>query len=149
MARGLAQRGEMTAGACTGEGGDELLGSHSRQGRPEARLWLVVPGNSREMAMSDGHGMGSAATAIWALSKVREPIGQNIEWARCEASKWSCSARKEQATVARWKGAAGAAAEGEASMVGLALTLQQGRALRDALVKGRARGARCVARGCS
>jgi hypothetical protein len=51
MARGHARRGEMTSGECTGEGGDELLGSHSRQGRPETRLGLVVPGNSREMAM--------------------------------------------------------------------------------------------------
>jgi hypothetical protein len=58
MARGHARCGEMTAEACTREGGDELLGSHSRQGRPETRLGLVVPGNSREMAMSDGHGIG-------------------------------------------------------------------------------------------
>jgi hypothetical protein len=41
------------------------------------------------------------------------------------------------------RGRAGAASEGEASMVGLALVLQEGLALRAALAKGRARGARC------
>jgi hypothetical protein len=31
MASEHAQRGETTTGACIGEGGDELLGSHGRQ----------------------------------------------------------------------------------------------------------------------
>jgi hypothetical protein len=83
----------------------------------------------------------SAAAAILALPKACEPIGQNIEQARRETRKWSCSARKEPATVARWKGAACAAAEGEASMRGASRSPSSRDAPCGCVAKCRAKGA--------
>jgi hypothetical protein len=60
MAREHARHGETTTRACTGEGGDELLGSHGRQQQGAGHVWRPGRNGARLLGKRQGREEASA-----------------------------------------------------------------------------------------